>query len=143
MSNQEYVHGYSEREALRLFDQANTLVELLHQDTLYPPGSTILESGCGVGAQTIALARQNPGCQITSIDISPDSLAQAQRLMQEKNITNVTFQQADIFNLPFPDDTFDHIFVCFVLEHLPNPVSALQHLLKVLKRLYQKILHYL
>ncbi len=134
MSNQEYVHGYSEREALRLFDQANTLVELLHQDTLYPPGSTILESGCGVGAQTITLARQNPGCQITSIDISPDSLAQAQRLMREKHITNVTFQQADIFNLPFPDETFDHIFVCFVLEHLPDPVSALRHLLKVLKK---------
>jgi ubiquinone/menaquinone biosynthesis C-methylase UbiE len=134
MSNNEYVHGYSEREALRLFDQANTLVELLHQDTLYPPGSTILESGCGVGAQTITLARQNPDCHITSIDISSESLAQARRLIAAKNITNVTFQQADIFHLPFPDETFDHIFVCFVLEHLPHPVSALQHLLRVLKK---------
>jgi SAM-dependent methyltransferase len=37
----------------------------------------------------------------------------------------VEFQQADIFALPFEAESFDHVFVCFVLEHLSRPVEAL------------------
>ena len=43
------------------------------------------------------------------------------------------FRQADIFDLPFPADHFDHVFVCFVLEHLADPDAALQALMRVLK----------
>ena len=48
-------------------------------------------------------------------------------------MSNVTFQQADIFDLPFPRARFDHVFVCFVLEHLKDPVGALARLRSVLK----------
>ena len=48
-----YVHGYGAREGERLLDQANALSSLLHHDTRYPPGSRVLEAGCGVGAQTV------------------------------------------------------------------------------------------
>jgi SAM-dependent methyltransferase len=41
--------------------------------------------------------------------------------------------QADIFRLPFPAESFDHVFVCFVLEHLLDPVDALRALKCVLK----------
>lgn len=51
----------------------------------------------------------------------------------EAGITNVSFQQGDIFNLPFKPDSFDHIFVCFVLEHLPMPGKALECLKNLLK----------
>ena len=44
-----YVHGFNPRENERLQDQAGTLVDLLHADTAYPRGSTVLEAGCGVG----------------------------------------------------------------------------------------------
>jgi len=46
---------------------------------------------------------------------------------------NVAFRKADIFNLPFAPGSFDHVFVCFVLEHLPDPTGALLNLKKVLK----------
>ncbi|MHB0999977.1 MAG: class I SAM-dependent methyltransferase [Armatimonadota bacterium] len=130
----DYVHGYTEKEAYRLIDQATTLTELLHNDTFYPAGSTVLESGCGVGAQTITLARNSPDARITSIDISPESIRQAKELIDTDGISNVEFMQADIFNLPFEDESFDHIFVCFVLEHLPNPADALRCLQRVLKK---------
>ncbi|MBF0527515.1 MAG: methyltransferase domain-containing protein, partial [Deltaproteobacteria bacterium] len=133
MITEEYVHGYSEREKSRLFDQANTLTGLLHYDTVYPPGSSVLEAGCGVGAQTVTLAGNSPGAHFTSIDISPDSLAAAAALTRQAGISNVDFQQADIFDLPFAPESFDHIFVCFVLEHLKNPVEALACLKSVLK----------
>lgn len=131
--NQKYVHGYDLRENIRLQDQASTLVELLHSDTAYPAGSQVLEAGCGVGAQTITLAQNSPAAQITSIDISASSLAEAQKRIAEVGYTNVRFQQGDIFNLPFAPQQFDHIFVCFVLEHLPRPVEALTSLKRFLK----------
>ena len=128
-----YVHGYDPRETSRLQDQATTLVELLHSDTRYPEGDTVLEAGCGVGAQTVTLALNSPGALITSVDISAASIAEARKAVQSAGVTNVTLRQADIFDLPFAPASFDHIFLCFVLEHLARPVEALRALKGVLK----------
>ncbi len=129
----EYVHGYSEREALRLSEQAETLETLLHHDTIYPPGAKVLEAGCGIGAQTVILAKNNLDAKITSVDISPESLEKAREKVERNGIKNVRFLQADIFSLPFEDSSFDHVFVCFVLEHLQNPEKVLRSLRKILK----------
>ncbi len=129
----QYVHGYDVRENIRLQDQAATLVELLHSDTSYPAGSQVLEAGCGVGAQTITLARNSPDAHFTSVDISESSLAQAKQQIAESGLTNVSFQQGDIYKLTFAPQFFDHIFVCFVLEHLDRPLEALRALKTLLK----------
>lgn len=130
----KYVHGYDPRENIRLQDQASTLIDLLHSDTAYPAGSRVLEAGCGVAAQTLTLAGNSPGALITSVDISETSLAEARRKADEAGLTNVKFQRADIFDLPFAPESFDHVFICFVLEHLPRPGEALACLKHVLKR---------
>src|SRR5712691_12623895 len=128
-----YVHGYDPRENLRLQDQASSLVELLHSDTHYPEGSSVLEAGCGVGAQTLTLASNSPTAQITSIDVSEASLVAAREAVRAAGIKNVNLRQADIFRLPFPPESFDHVFVCFVLEHLAEPGEALKALKEVLR----------
>jgi SAM-dependent methyltransferase len=129
----DYVHGYSSREAVRLQDQADGLSELLHEDTLYPPGSEVLEAGCGVGAQSVILGSRSPGARFTSVDISRESLAEAARRLKQASVTNVRLEAADVMDLPFPADTFDHVFVCFLLEHLPEPGRALAALRRVLR----------
>lgn len=134
MPPQAYVHGYSDREKKRLVDQATTLTDLLHRDTFYAPGSMVLEVGCGVGAQTVALARFSPDAKIIAMDISRESLGIAKKRVEDEGHTNVTFQQTDIYHLPFPDSSFDHIFLCFVLEHLRKPQEALGYLKATLKR---------
>jgi ubiquinone/menaquinone biosynthesis C-methylase UbiE len=131
--NDTYVHGYQPRESERLRDQAGTLVDLLHSDTSYPPGSIVLEAGCGVGAQTIPLARNSPDARITSVDVSADSVKEAKARVHEAGLTNVELRQADIFALPFGAESFDHIFVCFLLEHLSRPMEALSKLKGLLK----------
>ncbi len=128
-----YVHGYDPREAIRLQDQAGALADLLHCDTAYPEGSRVLEAGCGVGAQTVTLAGNSPGARIVSVDISGESLEAAKTAAGKAGIANVEFVQADIFSLPFEPGSFDHVFLCFVLEHLPQPAEVLRALREVLK----------
>jgi SAM-dependent methyltransferase len=133
MTSQGYVHGYSEVEATRLADQAGTLAELLHHDTQYPVGSRVLEAGCGVGAQTRLLARRSPGARFVSVDASPESLAQARAAIACEGLANVEFHEADLFALPFAEGSFDHVFVCFVLEHVRHPEEALRALVRALR----------
>jgi SAM-dependent methyltransferase len=128
-----YVHGYDERETQRLRDQAASLVDLLHHDTRYPAGSRVLEAGCGVGAQTVTLARNSPDAEITSIDLSEASVAAATAAVRAAGVSNVHLERADLFALPFPPASFDHVFVCFVLEHLATPVEALRRLKGMLR----------
>jgi SAM-dependent methyltransferase len=128
-----YVHGYDERANERLHDQAQALIDLLHADTSYPAGSLVLEAGCGVGAQTVTLAQRSPEARFVSIDVEQESVADARRRVQEAGVANVQLREADIFSLPFERQSFDHVFVCFVLEHLARPVEALRILREVLK----------
>jgi SAM-dependent methyltransferase len=93
----------------------------------------VLEAGCGVGAQTVTLAERSPQARFTSVDVSAESLAEARRRTDRADLGNVEFLQADIFDLPFADGSFDHVFVCFVLEHLARPVAALAALRELLR----------
>jgi ubiquinone/menaquinone biosynthesis C-methylase UbiE len=133
MNPPQYVHGYSSKESKRLQDQARTLTDLLHHDTIYPAGSRVLEVGCGVGAQTVILAKNNPRTQILSLDVSGESVATAKARVEKVEHGNVAFLQGDLFSLPFENEAFDHIFVCFVLEHLSQPRNALERLKRILK----------
>ncbi len=129
----DYVHGYSARESQRLGDQAAILAQLLHQGTAYAVGHRVLEAGCGVGAQTLELARRNPGARFTSVDISEQSLSQARTRATAQGLDNVTMECADVTCLPYPDAAFDDVFVCFLLEHLADPDAALAELKRVLR----------
>ena len=126
----KYVHGYGESESERLLAQAGSVLDLLHGDTRYPDGSLVLEVGCGTGAQTLTLAQNSPGARFVSFDHSATSLAQAKARV---TAPNVEFHQADLFALPFRQASFDHVFVCFVLEHLAKPLEALNVLKGFLK----------
>src|SRR5215469_8748188 len=129
----DYVHGYSAREGVRLSDQATALAGLLHAGTRFASTSRVLEAGCGTGAQTVILASRAPQAEFTSIDVSERSLGEAARHVRLAGCENVRFLQADIFRLPFKPSCFDHVFVCFVLEHLSDPAGALKALMTVLK----------
>lgn len=129
-----YVHGYSPIETRRLGDQADTLAALLHAGTRFPPGARVLEAGCGVGAQTVHLVTGSPGVRLVAVDVSAASLAQARaRIAVDAPEADVEWHQGDLHDLPFADAAFDHVFVCFVLEHLRNPVRALRALKRLIR----------
>ena len=121
-----YTHGYSAAESVRLADQAQTVADYIHHDSYWPAGSTILEVGCGVGAQTKLIADQNPDCQFIGIDRSASSIRKARLDPELNSLPNVTLEVLDVIQLSHRSIPFDHIFVCFVLEHLTNPLEILQ-----------------
>ncbi|GMN06576.1 hypothetical protein MTsPCn5_19650 [Croceitalea sp. MTPC5] len=129
----DYIHGYSDEETIRLNDQASSISEILHWDSKWEEGSLVLEAGCGVGSQTKIIAAMNSGTSFVSVDFSSSSIEKAKIAIKKENIGNVRFHCADIFELPFEDGYFDHIFVCFVLEHLTRPTDALKELKRVLR----------
>lgn len=129
-----YVHGYSETEALRLTDQADTLARFLHETVRFSEGSHVLEAGCGVGAQSMHLARNNPNVHFTAFDASIESVKKARERIAREGLKNIRFENADVFDLPYAAESFDHVFVCFLLEHLQDPLRALSGLKSVLKR---------
>lgn len=134
MAHRAYVHGYDATESARLIAQARSVADALHQDTRYPAGTRVLEVGCGTGAQTVALARNSPDARIVAFDRNARSLAEAAARVADAGVTNVELHQAELFQAPFPERSFDHAFVCFVLEHLPDPVAALRSIRRLLKR---------
>lgn len=81
----------------------------------------------------MTLARRSPGASFVSVDVSSEALAAARRAVRSAGLDNVEFRHGDILDLPFATRSFDHLFVCFVLEHLARPGRALERLLRLLK----------
>ena len=63
----------------------------------------------------------------------PHRCAKAREEAELLGLGNVDFQVADVYRLPFDDGSFDHGFVCFLLEHLKDPEGALSELARVVR----------
>lgn len=98
------------------------------------PDHHVLDVGCGPGSITVDLAKHIPNGHVTGIEYVPDPLDGARQLAVAENVTNVTFQVGDIHDIPFPDNTFDIVHVHQVLQHISDPVRALQEMRRVVKQ---------
>ena len=75
-------------------------------------GSVGLDAGCGIGTHTIHLGEAvGPGGKVTGLDISPGLLDFAKKTAQQSGMLGkLDFQQSDMLDLPFEDDTFDWVW---------------------------------
>ncbi|KAK6533350.1 hypothetical protein TWF694_002300 [Orbilia ellipsospora] len=132
-----YLHGHhssvlSSHSWRTIHNSAAYLLPYLKPYTTSQEPTTLLDAGCGPGTITCDLAAHLPNTQVTGIDVTIlDSCAP---LAASRKLKNITFKEADVFNLPFPDNSFDIIHLHQVLQHLPTPpVAAIKELLRVCK----------
>lgn len=83
------------------------------------PGMALLDLGCGPGSITAGLAAKVSPGPATGVDLAP------------VDAEGFTFIQADVTDLPFPENSFDAVFACALLQHLPDPLPALREARRV------------
>src|SRR5271166_2880185 len=127
-----YSHGHHE-SVLRSHvwrtakNSAGYLLETLR------PGMCVLDVGCGPGTITLDLAALVAPGRVIGIDISEEVLGQAEALRTERQTANAEFSTGDVYQLDFPDSSFDVVHAHQVLQHLTDPVAALRELGRVLR----------
>ena len=132
MSSTGYVHGYGTPEQERLVWQAEHWRHRLIRDgTHLAPGTRLLEVGCGVGAVLAVLGQEFPGVQLVGVDIEPKQLDFARGHLARAGV-EATLVEADALALPFADDSFDHVWMMWFLEHVADPVAVLREARRVL-----------
>jgi ubiquinone/menaquinone biosynthesis C-methylase UbiE len=128
----DYVHGYGTREQQRLVAQAeHWRRRLICDGTSIEPGARLLEVGCGVGAVLAVLGQEFPGVRLFGVDLEPRQLDFARGHLERSGV-EATLVEGDALALPFDDESFDHVWMMWLLEHVADPPAALREARRVL-----------
>jgi ubiquinone/menaquinone biosynthesis C-methylase UbiE len=132
VSSTDYVHGYGSPEQERLVAQAEHWRHRLIRDgTHLEPGTRLLEVGCGVGAVLAVLGQEFPRLRLTGVDIELKQLEFARAHLARSGV-EATLVKADALALPFADESFDHVWMMWFLEHVADPHAVLREARRVL-----------
>jgi ubiquinone/menaquinone biosynthesis C-methylase UbiE len=127
-----YTHGHHE-SVLRSHTwrtAANSAAYLLPH---LRPGMSLLDVGCGPGSITADLAELVDPGHVTAIDTAEGVVAEARATAAARSLQNVTCEVADVYDLAYPDQTFDVVHAHQVLQHVADPVGALRAMRRVCK----------
>lgn len=93
-------------------------------------GLRVLEVGCGVGLDSVRMARH--GLSVTAIDLTVVGASTANRRARQGKF-DATYLCADAENLPFPDATFDYVYSFGVMHHAPDTQRCVDEAHRVLR----------
>ncbi len=129
-----YLHGFSPVEQERLRRQARFAEHTIYQNINFSSSKKVLEVGCGVGAQSEILLRRFPDIKLTAIDLSDKQLTAAKSSLSQLAFAKDRYElkQMSGEDLKFDAESFDAAFLCFVLEHVPDPRRVLSEVRRVL-----------
>jgi ubiquinone/menaquinone biosynthesis C-methylase UbiE len=97
------------------------------------PGMKVLEIGPGSGRYTLAAAtRVGEQGRVVTVDIEPRIIEDVQHIIDRKGIGNIEARIANVYNLPYQDETFDLIYMIAVIGEIPDPLKAIKEFHRVL-----------
>jgi SAM-dependent methyltransferase len=108
-------------------DRLDTLLSRTGWPAEFFQGKTVLECGCGAGPDTEIL--RSLGARVLSADLA--GLDVAKRNLGDPE--DVQFVQASILDLPLRKQSFDIVFCHRVIQHTPDPLGVLEHILQFVK----------
>lgn len=125
-----YTHGHHESvlRSLRWRTLDNSAAYLVPR---LSAGARVLDVGCGPGTITADLAARVAPGRVTALDASRHALAEAEATVANRGLSNVDFVLGDVQELDFPDGVFDVVHAHQVLQHVADPVRALQQMRRV------------
>lgn len=132
VTHERYTHGHApatvRQHAQRTAEEAAAflLPELQR-------GMRLLDVGCGPGSITRGLAERLAPGQVIGLDLSAETLAAARQDAAARGLANLRYEQGSVYDLPFPDASFDVVFAHQVLQHLREPRAALSEMVRVLR----------
>lgn len=98
-------------------------------------GMNVLEVGPGNGRYTIEAAKiVGEKGNITTIDIEPKMIERVTRRMSKEHIYNIKAEVANVYHLPYQDNTYDLIYMITVFNEIPKQEKALREFHRVLKK---------
>ncbi len=97
-----------------------------------PPGSTVLDVGCGIGGSARILA-QDYGFDVLAISISEAQIARARALTPPSLAPRCRFAVMDALQLGLEEATFDAVWSVEASPHMPDKQRYADELLRVLK----------
>jgi MPBQ/MSBQ methyltransferase len=100
---------------------------------LAPPGTRVLDVGCGIGGTSRHLAARHPAAAVTGITLSPKQRDRAAALAAERGLGNVDFCVMDALAMDFPDASFDVVWACESGEHMPDKGAYVREMARVLR----------
>ena len=132
----DYALGSTDAEHARLIKQAAWLAphtKRLFVEAGIGPGQRVLDLGSGVGdVSLIAANLVGPGGAVVGIERDPRSIARATARMADAGLRNVTFTKTDAGDIP-NDEPFDAAVGRYILMFLPDPVSVLRSLARLVR----------
>ena len=133
--SKKYIHGYLDEEQERLREQALVIERPIYDFIDFSGVRDLLEIGSGVGAQTEILLRRFPHLKITGVEYESKQIKKALENMSNLDYGNdkVEYLQQDATSLDLSKQ-FDAAFICWVLEHIPQPVRVLKSMKPFLKK---------
>ncbi len=124
-----YIKALLARNPTMLFEKINQLN--WYQGTLHKwinnskiSSKTVLEVGCASGRLTLHLSKI--GYKPIGVDLSINSIQLAQ-----DNYPKLTFEQQDVTDLSYADNSFDNVIAASVINIVSNKQEALSEMLRV------------
>ena len=129
-----YLHGFTATETDRLQVQARTTEPWIHDRLPFRRARRMLEVGSGVGAQTEILLRHFPELELTCVEKSSKQIEIARRFLRGVAHAHDRYEihREDAMQLSFGRECFDGAFLCWILEHVPDPAQVLAEVRRVL-----------
>jgi ubiquinone/menaquinone biosynthesis C-methylase UbiE len=128
----KYLHGYNEEHRAFLSSRTATREAGFFLPFL-KSGMRLLDCGCGMGALTTSLAEWLAPGEVIGMDREPSQVEAARAWAADKGVKNVRFEVGNIYEIPYPDASFDAVFAFTVLEHVREPLRAMREMRRVLK----------